>query len=119
VRFAGPAILLACAALAASGCSLSSSDDSGVDPNDKRATALECIKEDEGLDARLVGNDRIQVGDEKTGPRIRFFLTGGQAEAEQFEGRGEGAEQIKNSLLFVRQGSEDDLGGIEACLNDL
>jgi hypothetical protein len=113
------AVLLACAALAASGCAVSSTGDSGVDPNDKRATALECITKDKGLDARLEGRDRIQVGDAKAGPRIRFFLTGGQAEAEQFEGRGEGAEQIKNSLLFVRQGSEDDLTGIEECLNDL
>ena len=119
MRLASPALLLTCGALAASGCAVSSSDDSGVDPNDKRATALECITEDEGLHARPVGSDRIQVGDEKTGPRIRFFVTGGQAEAEQFEGRGEGAEQIKNSLLFVREGSEDELGSIEACLNDL
>ena len=59
------------------------------------------------------------MGDEKTGPRIRFYLTGGQAEAEQFEGRAEGSEQIKNSLLFVRGGGRGDLGGIEACLNDL
>ena len=118
MRIAGP-VLLTCAVLAASGCAVSSDDDNGVDPNDKRAAALECMTEDEGLDARLVGRDRIQVGDEKTGPRIRFFLTGGQAEAEQFEGRGEGAEQIKSSLLFVREGSEEDLGGIEACLNDL
>jgi hypothetical protein len=101
------------------GCGLSSSDDDGVDPNDKRATALECLKEDKGLDARLAGTDRIQVGDSETGPRIRFFLTGGEAEAEQFEGRGEGAEQIGNALLFVRQGSEDDLGEVEECLNDL
>ena len=111
------AIALGCAAL--SGCGLSSSDDDGTDPNDKRATALECLKEDKGLDARLQGADRIQVGSPSTGPRIRFFLTGGEAEAEQFEGRGEGAEQIKSALLFTRRGSEEDLSDIEECLNDL
>lgn len=115
---AAASICLACLALTAAGCGLSG-DDAAVDPNDKRAVALECITNDKGLDAELSGNDRIQVGDPSTGPRIRFFLTGGEAEAEQFEGRGEGAEQIKNALLFVRQGSEDDLGEIEECLNDL
>ena len=118
MRTAG-AVLFTCLALPVAGCGLSGSDDSGVDPNDKRAAALQCISEEKGLDAQLAGNDRIQVGDADTGPRIRFFLTGGEAEAEQFEGRGEGAEQIKNALLFVRQGSEEDLGEIEECLNDL
>ena len=112
-------ICLAGLALPAAGCGLSGGEESTADPNDKRAVALECITEEKGLDAELAGNDRIQVGDSATGPRIRFFLTGGEAEAEQFEGRGEGAEQIKNALLFVRQGSEDDLGEIEECLNDL
>jgi hypothetical protein len=112
------ALVLACAALATSGCGLSG-EDSDVDPNDKRGVALECITEDKGLDARSEGRDRIQVGDTRGGPEIRFFLTSGEAEAEQFEGRGEGSEQIKNALLFVRQGSEDDLTEIEECLNDL
>jgi hypothetical protein len=115
---AAAATLLALAVLAASGC-FPGSDDSGVDPNDKRGVALECITKDKGLDAREEGANKIRVGDAKTGPEITFFVTGGQAEAEQFEGRGEGAEQIKNALLFVREGSEDDLGEIEECLNDL
>ena len=110
--------LLAFAAIAASGCS-ATTDDSGVDPNDKRGVALECITKDKGLDARAEGANKIQVGDAKTGPEITFFVTGGQAEAEQFEGRGEGAEQIGNALLFVRQGSEEDLTAVEECLNDL
>jgi hypothetical protein len=116
--FAG-AVCLACTAVLVAGCGLSGEEESTADPNDKRAVALECITEDQGLDARLDGNDRILVGDPATGPRIRFFLTGGEAEAEQFEGRGEGAEQIKNALLFVRQGSEEDLTAVEECLNDL
>lgn len=113
------AICLAGLAVTAGGCGLSDDDASTADPNDKRAVALECITEEKDIDAELAGNDRIQVGDSDTGPRIRFFLTGGEAEAEQFEGRGEGAEQIKNALLFVRQGSEEDLTAVEECLNDL
>jgi hypothetical protein len=117
MRAAGT-IGLACMALWVAGCGLGE-DDSTADPNDKRAVAHECITEEQGLDARLTGKDRIQVGESATGPRIRFFLTGGEAEAEQFEGRGEGAEQIGNALLFVRQGSEEDLTAVEECLNDL
>ena len=53
------------------------------------------------------------------GPRIVFYLTSGQAEAAQFEGQGEGAEQIGSALLFVRDGTDDELEKIERCLNDL
>ena len=34
------------------------------------------------------------IGDGADAPRIKFFLTAGEAEAAQFEGDGEGAEQI-------------------------
>jgi hypothetical protein len=93
--------------------------DYDADPNDKRAVALECLTETKDLSARLDGEDAIVVGDAETGPRIRFFLTSGEAEAEQFAGRGEGAEQIGNALLFVRDGSEEDLAEIENCLDEL
>ena len=112
------AAALSLAAVAA-GCGVSSGGDEGTDPNDKRATALECLIEEKEVDARLLGRDAIQVDGPDRGPRIRFFLTAGEAEAEQFEGRGEGAEQIKNALLFVREGSEEDLSAVEECLNDL
>ena len=115
MRAAGT-IGLACMALWVAGCGLGE-DDSTADPNDKRAVAHECITEEQGLDARLTGGRR---GRHLEGaPRIKFFLTAGEAEAEQFEGRGEGAEQIGNALLFVRQGSEEDLTAVEECLNDL
>jgi hypothetical protein len=105
-------VLAACAALAA-GCG---GDD---DSNDKRATALECLRDDRGLDARLAGRDAIQVGDGEKGPRIRFFLTSGEAEAAQFEGRQEGTEHIGSALLFVRQGSDQLLEDVESCLDSL
>ena len=116
---------LAAATLAAmllagtAGCGISSDGDEGTDPNDKRATALECLTEEKDLEARLRGRNAIQVGDPGSGPRIRFFLTNGQAEAEQFAGRGEGAEQIKSAWLFVRKGSVRTLEATEECLNDL
>ena len=104
------------ASLAAGGCG---GPDYDADPNDKRAVAHECITETKGLEARLDGEDAIVVGNSDTGPRIRFFLTSGEAEAEQFEGGGEGAEQIGNALLFVRSGSEEVLSEVENCLDEL
>jgi hypothetical protein len=71
------------------------------------------------LPVRLVGKDTIQVGDPATGPRIKFFLNGGQAEAAQFAGQGEGAEQINNALLFVRGASDSLLQKLEGCLQSL
>lgn len=111
------ALAAACgASLVAAGCG---GPDYDADPNDKRAVALECITETKGLEARLDGEDSIVVGDSDEGPRVRFFLTSGEAEAEQFEGRGEGAEQIGNALLFVRSGSEEVLSEVENCLDEL
>ena len=112
------AALPALLAVGFAGCGISSGGDEETDPNDKRANALECLKE-EGVDAHLEGRSSIQVGDPAGGPRIRFFLTSGQAEAEQFAGRGEGAEQIKSAWLYTREGSEETLETTETCLNEL
>jgi hypothetical protein len=115
-------IALAAGALlaAAAGCG---GGEPGAPPssekNDDRAAALRCLREEKGLDARPVGEDVIVVGDAKTGPRIRFFLTAGEAEAKQFEGGAEGSEQIGSALLFVRQGSEQVLEKVESCLDAL
>jgi hypothetical protein len=112
------AAALACAA-AAAGCGVSSNGDTSTDPNDKRAAALQCLKEDKDVQAKFLGNDSIQVDGSPDGPRIRFFLTSGEAEAQQFLGHGEGAEQIKSALLFTRKGSADVLQSTEECLSDL
>ena len=113
------ALAAAALALGAAGCGISSDGDEETDPNDKRANALRCLTDEKGLEARLEGRNSIQVGDPSGGPRIRFFLTSGQAEAEQFAGRGEGAEQIKSAWLFAREGSEGTLETTEECLNEL
>jgi hypothetical protein len=81
--------------------------------------ALECLQEEKRLNAQLDGEDALVVGDPESGPRIRFFLTSGEAEAAQFEGKGEGAEQIGSALLFVRDGSDELLEDVEDCLADL
>jgi hypothetical protein len=88
----------------------------GPDPNDKRAVALACIRDD-GLEARYSGEKSIQV-DGVGGPRVEFLLSGGEAEGRQFQGGAQGAEQIGAALLFVNEGSEADLKKIETCLEN-
>ena len=112
------ALSLAACALVASGCG---GDDprEGIDPNDKRANALVCLTEEQNVSAKEAGADGIQVDGEAEGPRIRFYTNSGEAEAAQFEGRGEGAEHIGSALLFTRGGSEETLQKVEECLSDL
>jgi hypothetical protein len=115
-------LTLALIALAAlSGCSLGSSDAGGRDDTDDRTATLECLS-DAGVSARLSGpedDQEIVIGDSANPPHIKFFLTAGEAEAEQFQGHGEGAEQIGGTLLYVGDGSDDQLKPVEKCLADL
>jgi hypothetical protein len=90
------------------------------DPNDKRAVALDCLLYEKDIEAKLAGDNAIQVGDDPdTEPRIEFFVTSGEAEGRQFQGNAQGAEHIGNALLFVREASDDELDEIENCLQDL
>ena len=93
------------------------------DDSDLKAVALACLTDEHGIDARIEGDEEIVLGGDATGTRIKFFLTAGEAEAAQFEGHGEGAEQIGSTLLFVspevRPESEEILGDVEKCLSDL
>jgi hypothetical protein len=115
-------LLPVCLALVAlSGCGLGSSDAGGGDSTDDRTAALQCLQ-DAGLEARLEGDEgeeEIVIGDSPDAPHIKFFLTAGEAEAEQFQGRGEGAEQIGAAHLYVGDGTDDVLHEAELCLTDL
>jgi hypothetical protein len=120
-----PSVLLLSIALVPAllaGCSLGSDDAGGGNDLDDRAATMACL-EAAGVDgARLTGpedNQEIVIGDGDGAPHIKFFLTAGQAEAEQFEGRGEGAEQIGGTLLYVGDGNDDQLEPVEKCLADL
>ena len=113
---------LAVALLALPGCGIGSDDaGGGEDDSDKRAVALACLEEAE-IDAHLEGeegNEEIVIGNGADAPRIEFFLTSGESEAAQFEGRGEGAEQIGPVLLYVNGGSDELLDAVEGCLAEL
>ena len=98
-----------CALLA--GCG--GGDSAGKDKNDKRATALDCLTNEQHLPARLLGKDSIQI-DGPDSPRVQFFLTSGEAEAFQFEGRAEGTEILAdqgNRQLPTAEGRQQPLDG--------
>jgi hypothetical protein len=109
----------ACAiAAGTAGCSLANDNgggSGGPNPNDKRAVALACIRNGKGLEAHLTGQKSIQV-DGPSGPRVEFFVSSGEAEALQFQGDAQGAEQVGAALLFVNDGSDDVLEKLEDCL---
>jgi hypothetical protein len=109
------AIPLLALALAACG-----SDDAspGGDDGDSRAATIACLGA-QGIDAREQGDDEVVLTGENEGPTIRFYLTAGEAEAAQFEGDGEGAEQIGAALLFVRKADDDTLESVEDCLTSI
>jgi len=112
----GARTLIAVAALGLAGCG---GDDeairnAGPNPNDKRGVALACI-EGAGVPATLSGEKSIQV-DGLNAPRVEFFVSSGEAEARQFQGEAQGAQQVGAALLFVNAGDDEVLQKIEDCL---
>jgi hypothetical protein len=87
------------------------------DPNDKRAVAIACVRDQEGLDVQPIGDKAFRVGG-PGGPRIDFFVSSGEAEGKQFDGEAQGAEQIGAALLYINKGTDDQLEKIEKCLDD-
>lgn len=129
-HYSGPAMELrhsmraVCCALAfaAAGCGTSNDPtepgSDGPDPNDKRAVALQCFTEEEGLSAQTSGDKSIQV-EGALGPRVEFFLSTGEAESQQFKGEAQDAEQVGAALVFVNEGTDDQLASLEKCLQDV
>ena len=111
---------LALMLLVLAGCG---SDDAtpGVDESDTTGSALACLEQNDIPAQRTGENDNELVLD--AGPRIKFYLTAAEAEAAQFQGKGEGAEQIGSALLFIdpetSEETDDVLHDVEVCLSDL
>jgi hypothetical protein len=116
-RLAIPAFALACLAPTLSACE--SAPEAGPDKTEKRDVGLECMTEQRGVRAHAVGDDEIQVGEEGSGPRVKFFITSGDAESRQFQGGAEGTEQLGNALLYVNDASDEVLDDVEFCLSNL
>jgi hypothetical protein len=113
-------LALPLALVAFAGCG-SSDATPKVNKSDLPGSALACL-ESKDIPARQTGEN----GDElelDSGPKITFYLTADEAIAEQFRGRGEGAEQIGTALLYVppeTSDKDDDLlHDVENCLADL
>jgi hypothetical protein len=92
-----------------------------VDESDKPGSTVACL-DAEGVTAHVNGKDENEVVLD-AGPRVKFYLTAAAAEAAQFQGEGEGAEQIGSALLFVDPEldpkTEDVLEDVEGCLAEL
>jgi hypothetical protein len=113
-------LALPLALVAVAGCG-SSDAAPKVDKSDLPGSALACL-ESKDIPARQIGEN----GDEvvlDSGEKIKFYLTADEAIAEQFRGRGEGAEQIGTALLFVppetSEKNDDLLHDVEVCLANL
>ena len=106
--------------LALAGCG-SSDAAPEVDESDKPGSTVACL-DAQGIPARVEGKEENEVVLD-AGPRIKFYLTAAAAEAAQFQGQGEGAEQIGSALLFVDPEIdpelEDVLKAAEGCLAEL
>jgi hypothetical protein len=115
-----PLIALPFALLALAGCG--SSDAGGnADKSDPPGAALACLEQNDIAATRTGENGDELVLD--SGQKIKFYLTADEAIAEQFRGRGEGAEQIGSALLFVKpetsKKQDDVLHDVEVCLSNL
>ena len=113
-------LALPLALVAISGCG-SSDAAPKVNKSDLPGSALACL-ESKDIPASQTGEN----GDElelDAGPKIKFYLTADEAIAEQFRGRGEGAEQIGTALLFISpetsEKNDDLLHDVETCLAEL
>jgi len=115
-----PLLALPLVLLALAGCGSSDAAPS-VDESDKPGSTIACL-DYQGVKAHVNGKDENEVLLD-AGPRVKFYLTAAAAEAAQFQGEGEGAEQIGSALLFVDPEpdpkTEDVLKVAESCLADL
>jgi hypothetical protein len=115
-----PLLALPFVVVAFAGCG-SSDAAPAVDESDTPGVALACLEESD-IPARRTGENDNELVLE-AGPRIKFYLTAAEAEAAQFQGNGEGAEQIGSALLFLDPESDSEtdelLHDVEVCLADL
>jgi len=111
-----PAAAASCAILCLlAGCSSDGgSRYAGItDPGERQAATVECL-EQAGFEPRSEGNT-IEVGGPDD-PRVEFNISGGESETRAFKGEAQGAEQIENALMYVREGDDRLLEELETCV---
>jgi hypothetical protein len=77
---------------------------------------LRCIRA-AGLPAVRIGATTLQVGALPAGPTVDFAPDPNAAEAEQIEGKAQGAEVIGSALLYVHAAPNAELAKLESCLD--
>jgi hypothetical protein len=68
------------------------------------------------LPVTVVNREVLQIGSLPTGPTVVFTPTPSSAQDAQISGQAQGAEAIGSALLWVHQGSDQELKEIENCL---
>jgi hypothetical protein len=76
---------------------------------------LGCLR-DEHLPVQVLSPTELQVGTAPAGATIIFTSTPGAAQADQIEGKAQGAEVIGSALVYPHQASDADLTSIAGCL---
>ena len=85
---------------------------------DPRKTHVKCLRKDR-IPLRLEnlnGYPSIQVGTRPSGPTIEFRATPGAAQAQQIQGRAQGAEVIGAALVYPNRASDKLMGSVENCV---
>lgn len=80
-----------------------------------RTTVARCLSA-HGIAVEQVDPNTLQVAGGSSQPRIVFATTPGEADADSFAARAEGAEQVANAFIYVNQGSDALLAQLESCL---
>ncbi|NLT07271.1 MAG: hypothetical protein GXY03_13320 [Solirubrobacterales bacterium] len=88
-----------------------------VEAEDKRSIALACLRDEAGLEVEAIGDKGIDIAADGDA-RIDFYQSSLEAEAIQFEGRGEGAMQVGAALFYIGDLPEQQLIDVEECLNE-
>ena len=86
------------------------------DPRTAKANRVLCISQHH-LPVQNVGLNELLIGAQPAGPRVVFEATEGAAQGVQISGTQGGAEVIGGALLYPDQGSDAEVGTIEACLS--
>jgi hypothetical protein len=76
---------------------------------------LGCLR-DAHLPVQVLSPTELQVGPAAAGATIRFAPTPGAAQADQIQGKAQGAEVIGSALVYPHQASEAALARVAACL---
>ncbi len=107
------------AAIALSGCASLAKPSRGrgqvLDSRTAGPDYLACMRANH-LNVSEIGTNKLQIGTLPSGPTIVFAPTADMAEAEQIEGKAQGAYVIGAALVYPNSAPGSELTVIENCL---